>query len=138
MRDTALPFDDRGLAYGDGLFESIAVRGGQVRRIAQHLNRLQNGAAILGLSLPANATELANALEQVRTANDVEDGVLRLTLSRGAALRGLLPAWLMGCSHLPRLHRLRCHLVCLARGRIDPRVLPSLYTAPSCETYAAR
>jgi len=83
---------DRGFTLGDGLFESIAVRGGQVRRLAQHLDRLQSGIKILGLTLPAAAEELSNALEQVRAANDVKDGVLRLTLSRGAALRGLLPA----------------------------------------------
>ena len=82
---------DRGFTLGDGLFESIAVRGGQVRRLAQHFDRLQNGVEILGLTLPA-ADELSNALEQVRSANDVKDGVLRLTLSRGAALRGLVPA----------------------------------------------
>ncbi|MED5395550.1 MAG: aminotransferase class IV [Pseudomonadota bacterium] len=83
---------DRGFTLGDGLFESIAVRGGQVRRLTQHLDRLKNGAEILDLVLPAGANELANALERVRAANGVEDGVLRLTLSRGAALRGLLPA----------------------------------------------
>ena len=37
---------DRGLAYGDGLFETIAVQRGQPRLLARHLARLQQGSLV--------------------------------------------------------------------------------------------
>ncbi|MEC8917723.1 MAG: aminotransferase class IV, partial [Pseudomonadota bacterium] len=49
MRDTALPFDDRGLAYGDGLFETVLVRDGQPLLWEYHMARLRQGVERLSL-----------------------------------------------------------------------------------------
>ena len=43
---------DRGLAYGDGLFETIAARSGEARFLAEHLERLAAGCTQLGLPPP--------------------------------------------------------------------------------------
>ena len=40
---THVPADDRALAYGDGVFETLAVVGGQPRFWQQHMNRLALG-----------------------------------------------------------------------------------------------
>ena len=37
---TALPLDDRGLQYGDGLFETVLLRHGRARFLEAHLARL--------------------------------------------------------------------------------------------------
>jgi branched-chain amino acid aminotransferase len=79
---------DRGLLLGDGVFETLAVRGGAVRDVARHLARLQAGAAVLRLAVPF---ELTAALEAVRAANAVTEGFLRVTLTRGVGPRGVLP-----------------------------------------------
>ena len=42
---------DRGLAYGDGLFETIAVRGGRIPLLARHLARLAEGCRRLAIPL---------------------------------------------------------------------------------------
>ncbi|MEQ4602693.1 MAG: aminodeoxychorismate lyase, partial [Pseudomonas amygdali] len=39
----ALSLKDRGLAYGDGLFETIVVKAGQPLLLERHLQRLENG-----------------------------------------------------------------------------------------------
>jgi 4-amino-4-deoxychorismate lyase len=44
-----VPLDDRGLQYGDGLFETCVVRDGRMRFIEAHLARLANGCARLGI-----------------------------------------------------------------------------------------
>ncbi|MFG1419733.1 aminotransferase class IV [Xanthobacter sp. V0B-10] len=80
---------DRGFTLGDGLFETLRVRGGFLRRLPAHLARLTRGAAVLGLPLPA--LDFGAALEQVRAANALDDGVLRLTVTRGSGPRGVLP-----------------------------------------------
>ena len=82
---------DRGLTLGDGLFETIAVRAGRPARTDAHLARLREGARILGLGVPSGDKDLKGAMTDVIEANGITEGVLRLTLTRGPAPRGLLP-----------------------------------------------
>jgi branched-chain amino acid aminotransferase len=82
---------DRGLSLGDGLFETIAVAGGRVKRIPAHLARLKAGAQILDLRLPWLEAELAAALEGTAAVNRLSAGALRLTVTRGPGPRGLSP-----------------------------------------------
>ena len=84
-------FVDRGLTLGDGLFETIAVRDGRAARLNAHLIRLRDGAYIIGLNVPLGDQELSAALQDVIDANGISEGILRLTLTRGPAPRGLLP-----------------------------------------------
>jgi len=84
-------FVDRGLTLGDGLFETIAVRDGRAARLNAHLIRLRDGADIIGLNVPLGDQELSTALQDVIDANGISEGILRLTLTRGPAPRGLLP-----------------------------------------------
>ena len=44
--------DDRGLNYGDGLFETLAVVNGKPIFWSQHWQRLQYGAKVLGINCP--------------------------------------------------------------------------------------
>ena len=83
---------DRGLTLGDGLFETIAVRGAAPARLDAHLARLRDGARVIGLDVPVSDQALADALSEVVEANHMVEGSLRLTLTRGPAPRGLVPA----------------------------------------------
>lgn len=83
---------DRGLAYGDGLFETIAVRGGEPRFLARHLERLELGLRRLGIdSAPhiAPGTAVRRALAAVPAGGD---GVAKLVVTRGGTQRGQAPA----------------------------------------------
>jgi len=80
---------DRGFTLGDGLFETLRVKAGRIQRRDAHLARLARGAAVLALPLPA--LDLAAVLEEVRAANGLEEGSLRLTVTRGEGPRGVLP-----------------------------------------------
>ncbi|MBX3702680.1 MAG: aminodeoxychorismate lyase [Steroidobacteraceae bacterium] len=78
---------DRGLNYGDGLFETLAVRDGRARFLGWHLERLSAGAAQLGIPLPARellVDEVARAWPQGR-------GVVRIVVTRGVGGRGYRP-----------------------------------------------
>jgi branched-chain amino acid aminotransferase len=82
---------DRGLTLGDGLFETILARDSAPVRLAAHLARLEAGAAVLGMPVPISKAALTTAVEETLSANAISHGVLRLTLTRGPARRGLLP-----------------------------------------------
>ena len=85
-----IPSSDRGLAYGDGLFETIALREGRPTLWQAHLARLTAGAAQLGIPMPDPAVWCAD-LAQVLPAEPVQRMVLKLTLTRGSAGRGYAP-----------------------------------------------
>lgn len=79
---------DRGLAYGDGLFETMSVRAGGIERLALHLDRLREGCARLELPVPAEA-ELEQRIAE--SAAGIERGTLKLILTRGIGPRGFTP-----------------------------------------------
>jgi len=99
----ALPPDSRGMAYGDGLFETMRVHRGDVPWWDAHWSRLVRGAARLQLRLP-DAAFVRNQASQL-VAN--EDSILKLIVTRGAGQRGYSPAlhaepnWLLSQYPLP-------------------------------------
>lgn len=95
--------DDRGLAYGDGLFETLRAHRGQLPWWDAHWARLERGALRLGIVLPARARALAQAMELL----DGADGVLKLLVTRGSGGRGyappaqVAPTWMLSLHPLP-------------------------------------
>jgi branched-chain amino acid aminotransferase len=81
---------DRGFLLGDGLFETIALRSGKILRLESHLARLKLGCELLQF-LPYPLIDFKAAIEATSAANQFTDAAIRLTLTRGAAPRGLLP-----------------------------------------------
>ncbi len=82
---------DRGFLLGDGVFETIAVRRGQARRLHAHFERLRRDANIIALALPWPDTTLSALVERVAEENQLSDAAVRLTVTRGSGPRGLLP-----------------------------------------------
>ncbi len=79
---------DRGLQYGDGLFETMSVRQGRIVLLERHLARLAVGCERLGI--PAvSAAELHRELQ--RAAGDPDVGVVKLIVTRGSQARGYRP-----------------------------------------------
>ncbi|MFT8655737.1 MAG: aminotransferase class IV [Acetobacter papayae] len=81
---------DRGFTLGDGLFETMRVRAGWVMNLYAHMARLVEGGRVLGLPVPDTAA-VRQALCELLDATDLEEGSIRLTLSRGEGPRGLQP-----------------------------------------------
>ncbi len=82
---------DRGFTLGDGLFETMRLSQRMVRHFDRHMARLNYGANILGIPVPYSEKELTSAIDQLVVANGLENGVIRLTLTRGPGARGILP-----------------------------------------------
>lgn len=79
---------DRGLAYGDGLFETLCVRQGRAVLAQEHFDRLAVGAAVLGIPL-----ELAVVRDRFQAflAACPPECVAKILVTRGVSGRGYLP-----------------------------------------------
>ena len=76
---------DRGLAYGDGLFESALVARGRAPLWSRHMARLASGCERLALPMP----ELNLLQAEVETTSaGLERAVVRITITRGSGPRG--------------------------------------------------
>ncbi|MDO7852640.1 aminotransferase class IV [Hymenobacter convexus] len=81
----ALPLPNRGLAFGDGFFETLVFAENRLRLAAYHHARMQQAAAALYLTLPAalaTPKALETALAQLAAANRLPTARLRLQLWR--------------------------------------------------------
>ncbi|MBP7816203.1 MAG: aminotransferase class IV [Phenylobacterium sp.] len=85
-----IPLDDRGLLLGDGLFETMLWRAGELVAVDDHLERMAAGCAILGLPAPDRVQAKALMRQAVSEAGlDGERAAVRLTLTAGSGGRGL-------------------------------------------------
>lgn len=78
---------DRGLQLGDGLFETMMVVDGTVIWRGPHMARMQ--AAAIELGLPFDPPRMDQAMDALLVKAPAGGRVLRLSLTRGAAARGL-------------------------------------------------
>ena len=80
----SIALTDRGLAYGDGLFETIKVRNGRAILLERHLARLQEGCQ--RLAIPCDMSLLRQEL--LAYLQQLGEGVCKLILTRGVGQRG--------------------------------------------------
>lgn len=87
QRRRTVDVHDRGLQYGDGLFETMCVQDGVVRLLDLHLERLGSGLTRLGIkaSIGTLGREIRTAIVAVRQAT------LKLIVTRGSGERGYRP-----------------------------------------------
>lgn len=80
---------DRGLQYGDGLFETIAVVDGRLLCWDEHMTRLENGCTRLNIAFPGSRQLAAEAGQVIAGSRR---GVLKIIVTRGSDGRGYAPA----------------------------------------------
>lgn len=94
--DARVSVYDHGLLYGDGVFEGIRSYGGRVFRLRQHLDRLWQSAKAIWLKIPISQEEMAQAIRDTLAINGIQDGYIRVVVTRGCGTLGLDPN---KCSH---------------------------------------
>jgi branched-chain amino acid aminotransferase, group I len=83
---------DHGLLYGDGVFEGIRFYSGRVFRLEEHINRLYDSARAICLTIPLDKPALTEAVLETIRQNQLQDGYVRLVVTRGCGDLGLNPA----------------------------------------------
>ncbi len=90
LADFAWPAADRGLHYGDGLFETMRFNGqGEVPLWAYHRQRLQHGLSVLGFP-DSSFTQIEHAFLTLPEESRQSGG--KLLISRGVGERGYAPS----------------------------------------------
>lgn len=84
-----VPATDRGLNYGDGLFETLRLHAGTAPLLERHLERLRHGCERIGLPWPGRAALAQDVGAMIAAAPAA--GVVKIVLTRGDGGRGYAP-----------------------------------------------
>jgi 4-amino-4-deoxychorismate lyase len=96
-----LPASNRGLNYGDGLFETMVVNHGHPRWWQAHMDRLGIGCERLGMNMPQQAV----LLREVKTASaGLTSAVVKIVLTRQGQARGYGFDINSGCDRIISAH----------------------------------
>jgi branched-chain amino acid aminotransferase len=82
---------DHGLLYGDGVFEGIRFYNRRVFRLEEHIKRLFESARAIVLEIPWTQEEVCRFVVETVAANGLDDGYIRLVVTRGTGSLGLSP-----------------------------------------------
>jgi len=80
---------DAALQHGVGVFEVLRSYGGNIFRLADHIARLRDSEATLGLASAIEADEAGQAIKQLLSANELSDARVRLTVTGGSVRVGI-------------------------------------------------
>ncbi len=116
---TLLPTSNRGLNYGDGLFETLVVHNNRPRHWQAHMDRLGAGCERLGLRMPPQSV-LLREVQTVSAGNP--NVVVKIVLTRNGEARGYMPEENSDCARIVSAHLYPLGLEELASIGIDARV----------------
>lgn len=85
--EAVVNIDDRGFLYGDGLFETIRWKDGVIC-FTSHMERMRQGLQILGIKLKWTNDDFLLLMQMVARSNNIHDGYIRLSVTRGSGPRG--------------------------------------------------
>lgn len=82
------PFEERGLQFGDGVYEVIRIYQGEYYLLEEHVDRLFRSLKAIKIKIPYSKVEITNLLLDLLKRNKVtEDGKVYLQVTRGSAAR---------------------------------------------------
>ncbi|MGP4105773.1 D-amino-acid transaminase [Virgibacillus sp. L01] len=85
-RENVVDIEDRGYQFGDGIYEVIGVYDGKPLMLDEHMERLERSAKEIKLNMGL-IDDLKTKLEELVSANNLEEGIIYMQVSRGAAAR---------------------------------------------------
>jgi len=87
-----VPADDHLTHRGDGVFESLKCREGNLYNVKAHLERLARSCEGIGMELPCPPDEMERIICDTIRAGGQRDGLVRVLVSRGTGNMGIDPA----------------------------------------------
>ncbi len=78
---------DRGFLFGDGIYEVTAVISSRLVDFENHAKRLKRSLSEIGLANPVTQQRLHQIHHDLIAANDLQEGLIYLQITRGAAER---------------------------------------------------
>ncbi len=91
IEDASVNVLDHGLLCGDGCFAGIRAHDGRIFKLRSNLVRMNESAALLHIDPPYDIDTIERAVRDTVTANEIENGYVRLVYTRGCGTLGLNP-----------------------------------------------
>src|SRR4028119_1443046 len=86
-----LPLNDLGIVRGYGVFDFLRTYNGVPFKLTEHVQRLQNSAKLIGLSLPWSTAEIAEITQNTLTHNHFPEANIRIVVTGGASADFITP-----------------------------------------------
>lgn len=92
-----IPVTDLGITRGDGIFETITVRGGVLQALGAHLDRFERSAVMMDLPAPQRE-RWTQAIEAAAAAlpEDKRPGAVKVVMTRGLEDGSHPTGWALG------------------------------------------
>jgi branched-chain amino acid aminotransferase len=90
--DATVSVFDRGFLYGDSVFETLRTYGGKPYKLDEHLERLQQSAGRVFISMPLSKPQLAAEVHAALERAGNTESYVRLMITRGQGELGLDPS----------------------------------------------
>lgn len=74
---------DRGMVFGDGLYDVIKLQEGNFVFLEDHVERMKKSADFFGIKFPYSLEEIHEIGQKLAEMNDLREGELYLQLTRG-------------------------------------------------------
>src|SRR3990167_1224118 len=84
-----ISINDLGVLRGFGIFDLLRTYHGKPFLLDEHLERLENSAAIVGLKVPISRSEIKKIIQQLIEKNGIPEVTIRLVLTGGGSLDGM-------------------------------------------------
>ncbi|WP_128255656.1 D-amino-acid transaminase [Falsirhodobacter deserti] len=89
-KEAVLPVMDRGLLFGDAIYEVTAMLDGGLVDNDLHLARLERSLGEIGIPLPMPLEEIRGVQHELVRRNGMRDGTVYIQITRGTAERNFL------------------------------------------------
>ncbi|WP_320663598.1 aminotransferase class IV [Prochlorococcus sp. MIT 1223] len=133
LDELKIPINDRGVSFGDGIFETILIWNQSPQLVSQHLERWRNSSVKLGMETPPKEEKIMKLIHEglEHCSLDNGKGAIRLNWSRGRNQnRGInLPSqqlnfsshrfWLEMYSNKPSFSRISTLISCNEKRNAD-------------------
>ena len=91
LADAKISILDRGLLFGDAVYEGVRVNNGRLFRVGDHYARMSGGLKALGILVPFSASQYETILTELARRNGVQSGLVYIQVTHGAAMRAHVP-----------------------------------------------
>ncbi len=89
IEEAQVPVEDRGLQFGDSLYEVVRLYEGEPFRLGPHMDRMRRGAEVIGLNLAA-AGDLERIMRDLAEKSELDTAFIYLQVTRGVCPRNHL------------------------------------------------
>ncbi len=90
QEDAVISVFDQGFLYGDGVFETLRAYQGRLFLPERHIARLHRSCARIGIAASLPENDWVSVLEEVLSRNQLQESLLRITITRGEGTAGQL------------------------------------------------